>query len=65
MRPCDSALRSARRSGPYAAAIETALAPVELAVDEALSAVTVDDLLHTAAQANLLGASNDGFDFSI
>ena len=50
---------------PYAVAIEAALAPAERALDEALSAITVEDLLHTAAAARLLDAPDDASDFSI
>ena len=52
-----------RYNGPYANAIEAALAPAERALDEALAAVTVEDLLR-AAEADLL-ARPDGYDFTI
>ena len=38
--------------GPYADAIEAALAPVARAYDEALAAVTVEDLLRAVAKAD-------------
>jgi Rrf2 family protein len=52
-----------RYDGPYAGAIEAALTPAERALDEALAAVTVEDLLR-AAEADLL-ARPDGYDFTI
>ncbi len=52
-----------RYDGPYTDAIEAALAPAERALDEALAAVTVEDLLR-AAEADLL-ARPDGYDFTI
>ncbi len=51
--------------GPYAGAIEAALAPAERALDEALAAVTVEDLLRAAAEADLLARPDDGYDFTI
>lgn len=51
--------------GPYAVALETALAPAEQALSEALAAVTVEDLLRAASQANLLSNAGDGYDFTI
>jgi Rrf2 family protein len=50
--------------GPYASAIEAALAPAERALDEALAAVTVEDLLR-AAEADLLARPANGYDFTI
>src|SRR5919206_4556508 len=48
-----------RYDGPYADAIEAALAPAERALDEALAAVTVEDLLRAAAEAHLLAKPDD------
>src|SRR5919199_4011981 len=47
--------------GPYAGAIEATLSPADRALNEALSAITVDDLLHTAAAAHVLDAPDDAF----
>ena len=51
--------------GPYAPAIEAALAPAERALDQALAAVTVEDLLQAAAKADLLARVDNGYDFTI